>query len=271
MILSSDVRSDIFCNLTYRDCVLMHLINISARRENAVSLSDGNGSAAVYSPDDGLLHVLLKPGASDGFTSELLADTDLYLRSGILKGILANVRAANLLSVAFPSRLTTSRTLETFAFPSISSRIPSPGESQTIRTCGEVPSEILHSFILALTETDTVTVSVAEAGDILSTLIHDDDAFCLFADGHPVSMARISDRTGSTSRIGWVSTLPSYRGNGYASLLTGLLACRERKNGRTAVLLADLRNMPAMKCYTAAGFERLTHVRELTIVTSTAQ
>lgn len=265
MPLSSSTSDHPLRGGALRDCGLAHLLRVAALRSSSVYLGDGGGSAMVYSPDNGMLTALLKSDAEEAFLQGMMTETAMYLNAGLLKGALCNSRAANLLALAFPQKLTRGRSLCTFVFsPDAVSPPPLPAQA-VIGPCRDMPPEELRSLLLAGTEAEPLLFGAKETDDTVRSLLADENALCLSFDGHAVSLARVLDRTEDTSRIGWVATLPAYRGRGCASLLTGSIARREAESGRLAVLFADFRNMSAIKCYTAAGFFRAATVVELNV------
>jgi RimJ/RimL family protein N-acetyltransferase len=74
--------------------------------------------------------------------------------------------------------------------------------------------------------------------------------------GEPVSMAGIVCRTRTAGAITGVYTPPEHRGRGYAAAVTAAAARRILQEGkRQAILMANVENAPAIRCYARIGFE----------------
>ncbi len=85
-----------------------------------------------------------------------------------------------------------------------------------------------------------------------------EQAFFLWDDGGPVSLARIGRRTPSGASIGPVYTPPEARGRGYASAITGHVTQRLLASGlRFVCLFADRNNPTSNRIYQALGFRAL--------------
>lgn len=215
---------------------------------------DPLGSAMAFSPRDGVLHLLLKPGASDAFMREALSFTDGCLSAGALTGVLANGRAASLFKIAFPDCFAESRVLTAYRYAGGEADCAAlPGDIAVI-PCKDAQPDAVRTLIQEVARADGVCMTEKESNDCVLRLAQDTNAFCLTKDGKTVSLARILESIFDTARIGWVSTLPAYRGNGFAALLTGYLGQSLQQHGLTAVMYAGSDNCDAARCYRKARF-----------------
>lgn len=84
----------------------------------------------------------------------------------------------------------------------------------------------------------------------------EEDAVIAVADGVPVAFANIQTYTGSLSQIGSVYTEEAERGKGYCKAVVSEICGRIAARGKMPALFARKNNIPAIKAYTAIGFER---------------
>lgn len=83
----------------------------------------------------------------------------------------------------------------------------------------------------------------------------EEDAVVAVANGIPVAFANIQTYTKSLSQIGSVYTEEAERGKGYCKTVVSEVCRRIEARGKMPALFARKNNVPALKAYTAIGFE----------------
>ncbi len=83
----------------------------------------------------------------------------------------------------------------------------------------------------------------------------EEDAVIAVANGIPVAFANIQTYTSSLSQIGSVYTEEAERGKGYCKSVVSEVCRRIAARGKMPALFARKNNEPALKAYTAIGFE----------------
>lgn len=86
------------------------------------------------------------------------------------------------------------------------------------------------------------------------------------ADGEPATMTYASRPHGGVSRLSWVYTPDSLRGNGFASACVAGVSAIQRHAGRRCLLYTDLDNTPSTKLYQRIGYRRLADSAVLRMV-----
>lgn len=93
--------------------------------------------------------------------------------------------------------------------------------------------------------------------DMLKQRDTEGDHIIAVKDGKYVAQACIQTYTDKVNQIGGVATVPDERGKGYAKAAVSELCRRITDRGKTPTLIVSRDNTPAVRVYTALGFEYL--------------